>query len=156
MIRAPKYSRHQNGVERHHRAAGKPEHQRETVEAREIASEHVKAHGDGLECESEDDHALCADAVGREPADDAPAQRRHARRAEHRSGSHRRHAAVDRIADHVEDRPGMCRAAGEVGERDGGEMRRAEGTRHGELAGEAGARRGAGGPENLRVMGSAR
>src|SRR6516164_346999 len=62
---------HENGVERHHRAVGKAEHQREAIEAREIAGEHVKTYGEGLEREAEDDHALCADAIGCEPANNA-------------------------------------------------------------------------------------
>ena len=40
---------HENGVERHRRAVGKAEHQREAVEAREVAGEHIKADGDGLD-----------------------------------------------------------------------------------------------------------
>src|SRR5215471_7343534 len=125
---------HENGVERHHRAVSKPEHQREAIKAREVAGEYVKADGQRLEREAEDDYALGADAIGGEPADDATAERRYARRAEHGGGGHCRHAAVNRVADHVEDRPRMCCAAGEVGKCDGGELWRAKRARHGELA----------------------
>ena len=84
--------------------------------------------------EPDHERALGADAVGDEPADDLAAQRGQPRRAEHRGGGHRRHAVVDGVGDHVEDRPRVRRAAREVRERDGRELRRADRLAHRELA----------------------
>src|SRR5437762_1722480 len=106
-------------------------------------SEQRRAHRAGrTTCESDgrrtdadpgDEHALRADAVGQEPADDLAAQRRETRHAQHGGRRHRRDALVDRVRDHVEDRPRVRGAAREVRERDDGELRRAQRLRDREL-----------------------
>src|SRR3989454_7511558 len=66
---------HEDRVERHHAAIGEAEHQRERIEARGVAREEVEAHGDRLQREPADQHALGADPVGHEAAEDLAAQR---------------------------------------------------------------------------------
>ena len=80
MIRGAEVLAHEDRVERHDAAVGEPEHQRHRVEVRELAGDEVEAHRDRLEREPGDQHALGADAVGHEPADDLAAQRGQARR----------------------------------------------------------------------------
>src|SRR5437899_6144571 len=142
---------HEDRVERHHAAIGEAEHQRERIEARGVAREEVEAHGDRLQREPADQHALGADPVGHEAAEDLAAERGEAGRGEHGGGRNRRHAVVDRVGDHVKDRCRVRRATREERQRDGGELRRAQRLRHREPRA-LGARRDNGGRRQRRRL----
>ena len=77
-----------------------------------------------------DQRLLGAETVGEESADHPPADRGQPRDADHRRRRHRCDATIDRVGHHVEDRPGMRRAAGEMRARERRELRRAQRTSH--------------------------
>ena len=93
---------------------------------RELAGDEIEAHGHRLQGEPREQHALGADPVGHEPAEDLAAQRGQTRRAEHGRRGHRPHAVVDRVGDHVENGTCVRRATREIREGEDGELRRAQ------------------------------
>jgi hypothetical protein len=104
----------QDGVERHHAAVGHAEHDRERVELAELVDEEIGAGAQRLHHQAADQHRLGALPVGQHAQQQAAAETRQAGQAVDANRRHRGNAAADGKGHHVEDRPRMRRAAGEV------------------------------------------
>ena len=117
MMRSAEILARQHGVERHHAAVGDAEDDGERVELAELADEEIGAGAQRLDHQAGDQHRLGAEPVGQHAEQQAAAQARQALDAVDADRRHRRDAAGDGVAHHVEDRAGVRRAAGEEGQR---------------------------------------
>ena len=101
----------QHRIERHHAAIGGAEDDGQRIELAEPADEQIARDRERLHEQAGDQHRLDAEPVGEHAEQQAAAEPGEALDAVDADRRHRRDAADHGVAHHVEDRPGMRRAA---------------------------------------------
>ena len=132
-MRAPKILAHQDGVERHHAAIGEAEHDATARRIRRAGRPRDRSRRQRLHDRPATSTGLAPTRSASTPNSSRPPRPEKPGEAVDRDRRHRRDAADHGVADHVEDRPGMRGAAGEMRQRERDELRRAQRLRHGPL-----------------------